>query len=427
MLAQTNVEVMGGIQFSFSPPGARSLALGGAFLGLADDATAAFSNPAGLTHFTRMETSLEFRRSLFTHEFTDLGHAFEDPTGIGVDTVSGLRTDSNTSKVTGLSFLSFVYPRKRWAMAVYRHELANFETQIATQGPFVRISDLDLTTRLFPVIGSLQLKIVTYGVSGAFSISDQFSIGLGLAYSEFGMNSLTQRFNVPFPDPSNPNTDPGGDFGPPDFSDSNLSLFEEQFGDDHDMTFNFGFLWSITDHWSLGGVYRKGPTFDLATVAATTGGLSEEQSARFAVPDVFGLGVAFRPIDAITISFDYDRVEYSRLTEQTTAVLLSACESSISADDADEFHLGFEYVFRARYPTAIRVGVWRDPDHKVAFAGSVDSLCDQIESILFPDGDDSLHYTAGLGLILGKHFQIDAAMDRSDLLDIFSVSGVVRF
>lgn len=35
-------------QFSFSNPGARSLGFGGAFVALADDATASFANPAGL-------------------------------------------------------------------------------------------------------------------------------------------------------------------------------------------------------------------------------------------------------------------------------------------------------------------------------------------------------------------------------------------
>ena len=37
------------LQLSFSDPGARSAGLGGAFVALADDATAAFANPAGLT------------------------------------------------------------------------------------------------------------------------------------------------------------------------------------------------------------------------------------------------------------------------------------------------------------------------------------------------------------------------------------------
>src|ERR1700757_3116697 len=45
------------IPFQFFPPGARSLAMGGTFVGIADDATAAASNPAGLVILTRPEAS----------------------------------------------------------------------------------------------------------------------------------------------------------------------------------------------------------------------------------------------------------------------------------------------------------------------------------------------------------------------------------
>src|SRR5439155_7323916 len=45
----TDIESLAGLQFNFGNPGARSLGMGGAFLGLADDASAAEANPAGLT------------------------------------------------------------------------------------------------------------------------------------------------------------------------------------------------------------------------------------------------------------------------------------------------------------------------------------------------------------------------------------------
>ncbi|MDH3816848.1 MAG: hypothetical protein OEV48_20340, partial [Acidobacteriota bacterium] len=45
----------------FANPGARSLALGGAFAAIADDATAAFANPAGLVQILRPEISAEIR------------------------------------------------------------------------------------------------------------------------------------------------------------------------------------------------------------------------------------------------------------------------------------------------------------------------------------------------------------------------------
>src|SRR5687768_17014978 len=61
--AQSSLQVP--IQFDFLNPSARSLALGSAFVGLADDATAALVNPAGLTALTRKEVSLEGRYRRF--------------------------------------------------------------------------------------------------------------------------------------------------------------------------------------------------------------------------------------------------------------------------------------------------------------------------------------------------------------------------
>src|SRR5205814_3471143 len=57
----TDIEALAGLQFNFGNPGARSLGMGGAFLGLADDASATEANPAGLTILRKPEVSLEAR------------------------------------------------------------------------------------------------------------------------------------------------------------------------------------------------------------------------------------------------------------------------------------------------------------------------------------------------------------------------------
>ena len=57
----TDIQSVQGLQFNFSNPGARSLGMGGAFLGLADDASAAEANPAGLTILAKREISIEVR------------------------------------------------------------------------------------------------------------------------------------------------------------------------------------------------------------------------------------------------------------------------------------------------------------------------------------------------------------------------------
>src|SRR3954454_20329762 len=72
--------------FDFSLPGARSRAMAGAFVAIADDATSVYSNPAGLTGLFRPEVSLELRHWRLTSQAVDSGHAYGSPTNNGVDT-----------------------------------------------------------------------------------------------------------------------------------------------------------------------------------------------------------------------------------------------------------------------------------------------------------------------------------------------------
>src|SRR6266550_8881347 len=79
--AQSSSEVNSGLQLNFASPGARSLGIGGAFVGLADDATSAYTNPAGLVNVHRAELSGEMRSWQFTNEFPTRGHAFGPASG----------------------------------------------------------------------------------------------------------------------------------------------------------------------------------------------------------------------------------------------------------------------------------------------------------------------------------------------------------
>src|SRR5688500_3447459 len=147
--AQTSDEINGGIQFDFSLPGARSLAMGGAFVALADDATAGYSNPAGLTTLSRPEVSLEGRLWNFYSILPHRGHAFGPPTGRGVDTVADIANLEIKDTSTRPSFLSFVLARPKWALALYRHVLSAYRATIETEGPFA--SDSRGTARVNPL------------------------------------------------------------------------------------------------------------------------------------------------------------------------------------------------------------------------------------------------------------------------------------
>ncbi|MDH3434609.1 MAG: hypothetical protein OEM60_12160, partial [Gammaproteobacteria bacterium] len=92
------------LQLSFSDPGARSMGFGGAFVALADDATSAFANPAGLTQLIRPEFSIEGRHWSHTTPYTTGGRVEGLPTGNGLDSIDGLRLANSSHDSAGLSF-----------------------------------------------------------------------------------------------------------------------------------------------------------------------------------------------------------------------------------------------------------------------------------------------------------------------------------
>ncbi len=88
--AQVDYEIMSALQFNFSNPGARSLALAGALTGAGDDATGAWTNPGGLTNISRAEIGFEYRRFNYSTLFVNQGRFDGQVTNIGVDTLPPL-------------------------------------------------------------------------------------------------------------------------------------------------------------------------------------------------------------------------------------------------------------------------------------------------------------------------------------------------
>lgn len=437
LFAQTNAEINAGLQFNFSNPGARSLGFAGAFTALADDATAAYTNPAGLTNLSKPEIALEGRYWRYKNVYQDRGHAIGNPSGTGADTVSGLVNAETTDNTKGLSFVSLVYPSNRWAVAVYRHELANFKASSQSFGPFVGgPPDFPFPIRFFPVRASLDLKIVNYGASLALKFGERFSLGVGVSRSEYKENSVVTRYHL-----IGGGTTPGEFYGPPNYADSNVLVHLRSKGKDSKVVFNAGFLWKIARQLSVGAVYRQGPKFNLdvtSELGPAAAGFPQIITfpGRFRVPDVYGAGIAFRPVELFTVSFDYDRVRYSQFTDNFADIgNRSEISKDFKIDDGNEYRLGLQYAFPIGTSTlALRAGAWRDPDHRVRYTGQVlpgDSLETRVDKtsfiLLFRPGVTETHYAGGLGLSVGEHFQIDVAYDSSPVVKTGSASMVVRF
>lgn len=431
--AQTNLETNAGVQFNFSTPGAGNMGLGGAFLALAFDASAAYTNPAGLSTITQAESLIEARHWSYTHVFTDRGRIQGQAPAGGPDTedtIAGLRDGQAEDQVTGLSYFSYVYPRRDWSFAFYRHELVNFEANFSTFGAYLERTrgrnplgiPGTLDGRLAALRNHMEVGIVAYGGSASYRLSRGLSIGATLSYFDFSINSQADRFLPSLADA-------------PDFDDDPLVNFQTQQGDDTDWGFAGGFLWeSGQKTWSVGGVYRQGPDFTFQArsepgVGALLRFEPRGRQASFHVPDVYGVGLAFRPIDAFRVALDFDRILYSQLTDGFVdifdlASLSPSQEDEIDRfviDDADEVHLGLEYAFLRRWPVlTLRAGAWHEPDHSLRFEGDNVGFL----AVFRPRGDQ-MHYTAGVGMAL-RRIQVDAAIDHSERVSVVSLSAGFR-
>jgi long-subunit fatty acid transport protein len=336
----------------------------------------------------------------------------------------------SVNDVAGLSFLSFVYPHGRWAVTAYRQEVANFEASIATQGAFQGSPGVD--SRIFPVVADLDLKIVSYGVSGAVRFGKGFSIGAGVSLNDFRLTSTTQRF---FVDPNLPDDIPGSFYGPPLTVDANVINFQTQeslpeTADHWKVAFNAGISWKIGEKLRVGAVFRQGPDFDLdvlhvaGPLASPPNEVLAAARATFHVPDAYGVGFSLRPTEALTLAVDYHRVQYSQLAKDFTTIFPGSDPANYVADDANQLHVGVEYVFTGMTnPVALRLGVWTDPEHKVRFIGPAG----EPDAALFRAGEDEVHASGGIGIVFSGNFQMDLAGDVSSRVKTASLSAVLRF
>ena len=399
-----NIESMQGLQFNFAPPGARSMGMGGAFLGRADDATAAFANPAGLTNLFTDEISLEIRSLDFDTEYSAGGN-YPD-----------IDRQSTSSDTTNMSYLSFVAPGENWVFAGYLHQYMDFNTAF----------DTDLiglgSTFTFPTSNSIDMDIFSYSAAFAYRVSDRVSLGANVSFYRYRMSAITNRFGADGETPVNN---------------------QVQNGSDNDFGFNIGALFQLTDNLSMGLVYRSSAQFKTNHVnsvgsADAPGFVFFERDFEFEIPDMYGIGFSWQPTDSLTFNLDVNRVNYSKLADPVFWAFSGTPDADrqlsvdkMFIDDVTTVHFGGEYVFNA--PVAIRAGVWHDPDHLLTFdnppelSGDINRDRHQLaNSAFFQGGDDVVHFALGIGIFF-SNFQLDAAADFSDVQNSYSISGVWRF
>jgi len=444
MAQNTDIESLSGLQFNFGNPGARSLGMGGAFLGLADDASAAEANPAGLTILRKPELSIEIRNYVEQQIFSTTGE-YPDIT----------RTAFNHySQRAPITFASAVYPYKNFTFGAYFHEALRNEGsgQVVPirneftggikadvpifffpkggNGPVSRNECIAINVKanddfaclgypILPFLSAVSVTERTFGLAGAYKIGT-FSFGGTVRYQRFNETAFTFRVTPEF-----------------DFSSisvqatSDIREDTDKAKDVSDVTFTGGVKWAPNDRFSAGAVYKQGARYKAPTFIANdaTGfEFLKVADTTFHMPDTFGAGISVRPIPVLTVNADAVRVRYSNLVDDFFSVNAEVREidRAYKASDVTELHVGAEYFFSTKIPLALRLGWWHDPAHAIEYRGPLTTPSRVAAALLYPRGESQNHRSIGAGLAWPR-FQIDAAYDRSELFKVGSISMVTRF
>ena len=429
--ALSDEEIFRDFPFAQLSPGARAAGLGGAFISLADDSTAAQANPAGLVNLRRPELFAELRSQSYDDSAVALAGGIDGEFFQGVVTVSA---QSSPEASFTPSFLSYVIPFEKVSFGFSRLESVNIQTRTRngfslvgqeaivepdpTSGDLVITGfqpvDLNLTAE-----ADVDARIEQYNLAMAFSLHRTFSVGLT---GVFGRADVNGRVDNLF-------TDAAG----PIFTDPTLDYSTRIDDSDTDVGYNVGLQWSPGDVVSIGAVYRKGLRYTLRETIGDLGTRANRAQQIFGrefdnvinAPDSYGLGISFRPSEPWTILIDVVHVEYSDLMEDYISGLNRVIfpePGSFVVDDGDEYHFGIERIFLAgTTPVAVRIGAWSDPDHRIRAEEGTD-----LEGA-FPAGQRWEHYTVGFGVTLKQSIQLDFAFDFSDVTSNAVFSSIFRF
>lgn len=397
------------LQYNFAPPGARSLAMGAAFIGLADDATAAGSNPAGLTILTKPEISAHFRYSRFENEVPD--------------TVLGTGFGTFPDTVGSPSFFSLVVPAHGAALALSYQRLADYRSHSSFDGIIGSFANLPTLADTDSV--ETRLRVESYGVSAAFKVGSHASVGGTARVTHLSLDSTQQILlsgGIPLLDQFN-------QVNTASFYLRDRSIVQSGASK---LTWNVGALLTPVSQVSIGAVYRKGATYDLPGSGVNQFAIQGADfqdfdppehftlSSSVRVPDSYGAGVALRASENWTILGDVVRVRYSQTNSYDAQGNLILNLYQLYGEghgeplaDATEIHVGTEYTWAVGndWIVAGRVGYYSDPDH--------DGLA----------GLDSKqnHFTVGGGVVVKNQLQVDVAANFASHAKEGLLSVVVRF
>src|SRR3990172_6099106 len=307
--AITDEEQFRALNIKLRIPGARAIAMGGAFIGLADDTTATETNPAGLARVEHSEIAVELGHSptrAFDTRISNIPVANFDPDPTlapiapGEPVLATFTANHSIDDSNRFAFAGTTVRLPAFTFAVARH--VRLDTDISLSG--------NVTANPFHFVepnafaGSTKIQVVNYNFSIAKKLGSGFSAGASLKITNFDYEtSLGARQKQQ-----------------PNFGEHFTHEIDQQ---DQEVGFNAGILLHPGDRFSLGLVYNFEPEFDVQTLVNNVDNnlpFIAAKNVKFNVPDSFGLGVSVAPFSNFTLNLDLVRMRYSQFEPVETGL-----------------------------------------------------------------------------------------------------------
>lgn len=297
--------------------GARAWGMGGAFIAVADDATAASWNPGGLGQLEKPEISLVFRYQQFNNT-TPAGSNLQD--NLRFYQYKG-PLDLN-STAYNIDFASITFPFKIGGIKIvpqlsYQRAISFKLESSSNQSPFSWVPQ-PVGGRVYGADGEMSKSERVSGGPDMISISvgtrffKRLNLGVSLNFWGNGYNGRYANhfkgliYAMDAPTETTP-------FLLSDYQTSDIKI--------KCTTYNLGFLLDVTDKFKIGAVYKSGTDSDVDyELILSIGGLGPipgiERTFRGSTtmywPGTWGVGMSYRFIDPFTVSIDFTKTNWSQ-------------------------------------------------------------------------------------------------------------------
>jgi long-subunit fatty acid transport protein len=336
--------------------GARATGMGGAFIGVADDATAASWNPAGLIQLERPEISAVYQYFKREQSYNSEEHPEIETTN---------RMDAGALNYASAA-LPFVFLQRNMIVSLNYQRLYELN----------KVVNFDLTwdfvgDKLFDDIEFRQDGFL-YALSPAFAVQVAPTFYLGATLNFWGDYLGDNGWDTTY-----------RSIGTGILADYPVEMTVNQKETVSFDGFNahFGFLWSFHSKFTLGGVIKTPFDADLkrdgefyqsqnwTTLDDFSDSLSTySEEFTLEMPMSYGLGLSYRHSDSLTIAFDIYRTNWSDFVlidseGEENNPLNGRSLSDGRLKDTTQVRLGAEYlIIKEKYVIPVRCGLFYDPE-----------------------------------------------------------------